>query len=188
VLLPPPFFPEYLQEDLREFFLQFAAQLGGGIDVYVRNNGGPNPLCRTTVLDLLRTGRFTGIADRDVLHNDATAISCDDANFPASRRAGIPADLLEAACAVPELAAALNRAAGAKRADDSPVEAAWSEFAGWVSRFPRPALVKAALSVRGLKTGACAVPLTAEKQRDLDRFAEWFRAWLPGVKRLCANA
>ena len=49
-------------------------------------------------------------------------------------------------------------------------------------------LLEISTGLRGLKVGPLAVPLSPRKQRELDEFREWFRGWLPAVKRLCAGA
>ena len=63
----------------------------------------------------------------------------------------------------------------------------FQEFLGWAGRFPPPLVVKVATGLRGLKTGPVTVPLSAAKQKLLDEFRAWFQAWLPAVKRLCAD-
>ena len=54
--------------------------------------------------------------------------------------------------------------------------------------FPEPAAVKLATGLRGLKTGPLIVPLSPQKQKDLDSFRDWFQRWLPAVRKLAANA
>jgi dihydrodipicolinate synthase/N-acetylneuraminate lyase len=57
------------------------------------------------------------------------------------------------------------------------------EFLQWCDGFPVPAAIKTAAAARGLKVGPMAVPLAPGTQRRMDEFAEWFRGWLPGVKK-----
>jgi hypothetical protein len=61
------------------------------------------------------------------------------------------------------------------------------EFQGWTQRFAQPVVLKVAAELRGLKVGPLPVPVSAERQRALDEFREWFRGWLPGVTKLTAN-
>jgi hypothetical protein len=56
-----------------------------------------------------------------------------------------------------------------------------------MGQVPHPIGLKVATGLRGLKTGPLSVPLTAEKQRKLDQFREWFQGWLPNTKKLCAH-
>jgi dihydrodipicolinate synthase/N-acetylneuraminate lyase len=68
------------------------------------------------------------------------------------------------------------------------LDALFQEFLDWLRQFPHPAGLKVATSLRGLKTGPLSMPLTVEKQEKLDRFREWFQAWLPTAKKLYADA
>jgi dihydrodipicolinate synthase/N-acetylneuraminate lyase len=89
VLLPPPHFFRYEQDDIREFYLQFAAHAGTGIPVYIVDTPEfTTAIERETLRDLLATGRFAGLADT----------------------------ISEAACVVPELIVALRGDAAALEA------------------------------------------------------------------------
>jgi len=89
VLLPPPHFFRYEQEDIREFYLQFAAHAGSRLPVYIVDTPEfTTAIEPETLRDLLATGRFAGLADT----------------------------LSEAACAVPELVAVLGGDAAALEA------------------------------------------------------------------------
>jgi dihydrodipicolinate synthase/N-acetylneuraminate lyase len=155
LLLPPPYFFRYEQDDIREFYLQFAAHTASGPPVYIVNTPElTTPIEPDTLRDLLATGYFAGLA--------ADTIS-------------------EAACAVPELIHALRDDAAAR---DGYVQ----EFTNWTRQFPATIALKAALNLRGLKTGPFQVPLTPAKQCKLDEFREWFRGWLARLKKIAAHA
>jgi dihydrodipicolinate synthase/N-acetylneuraminate lyase len=116
----------------------------------------------------------------------ATVLSGDDT---LAARAGGRHLVSAAACAVPELMAALDRAVKAGAQDEiQTLDRALHEFLRWAARFPEPAAVKLATGLRGLKTGPLAVPLAPEKQKELDAFRNWFQGWLPSVRKLSANA
>ena len=94
-----------------------------------------------------------------------------------------------AACAVPELTVALDRALRAgSAADVQALDERLQEFVQWSACFPEPAAVKLATGWRGLKTGPLAVPLSPRKQKDLEAFRDWFQSWLPSVRELSAHA
>jgi hypothetical protein len=57
-----------------------------------------------------------------------------------------------------------------------------------MAQFAQPVILKVAAELRGIKVGPLPVPVSAERQRVLEEFRVWFRNWLPGVKRLSANA
>jgi dihydrodipicolinate synthase/N-acetylneuraminate lyase len=73
-------------------------------------------------------------------------------------------------------------------AESQALDHSLQEFLRWVARFPEPAAVKLATGLRGLKTGPLIVPLSPQKQKDLDSFRDWFQRWLPAVRKLAANA
>ena len=201
VLLPPPFFFSYEPDDLREFYLQFARQIGRDTAVILASSPavcGSLPL--DTVLDLMGTGMFAGIEDshgsveslvrlKEAARGAAfQVLTSNDADLAKARAAGICGAISAVACAVPELAMALDRAIDSGGPDRAAVlDSELQKFLAWADRFPPPTIVKVATGLRGLKTGAIPVPLSPGKQKLLDEFREWFQEWLPGVKRLCAE-
>jgi dihydrodipicolinate synthase/N-acetylneuraminate lyase len=154
LLLPPPHFFRYGQDDIREFYLQFAAHACPGPPVYIVDTPElTSPIEPATLSGLLATGHFAGLAD----------------------------NISEAACAVPELPNIL-------RVDAAALDGYVQEFTRWTREFPATVALKAALNLRGLKTGPFHVPLTPAKQCKLDEFREWFQGWLTRVKKIAAHA
>ena len=162
LLLPPPYFFRYDQDDIREFYLQFAAHTGPTPPVYIVDTPELTTAIEPcTLRDLLATGCFAGLAD----------------------------NISEAACAVPELSHAFRGdAAGTLRGDAAALDGYVKEFTHWTRQFPATIALKAALNLRGLKTGPFHVPLTPAKQCRLDEFREWFQGWLARVKKIAAHA
>jgi 4-hydroxy-tetrahydrodipicolinate synthase len=191
VFLPPPHFFPYAQEEIREFYLQFACQMGGGIPAYVANTPAvTSEIAAETAHDLLATGQFAGIEDPACNAAFFSAfpvayLSGDDANLVESRRSGAHGVLSSAACAVPELVVALDAALhNGNQECTARLESMFREFLSWGGQFPFPVLVKVAASLRGVKLGAQSVPLSPGRQRKLETFREWFQGWLPALKRL----
>jgi dihydrodipicolinate synthase/N-acetylneuraminate lyase len=191
LVVPPPYFFRYDQDDLRTYFRQFAAELGSDPPILIYRSGG---LAAETVVELWDTGRFGGVidpsGDLDAVHGMRAAgvpvLTADDATAARLGRCGI---VSTAACAVPELPAALYRAIRAgQEAAMAELDHALQEFVRWSARFPEPTAVRLATSLRGLKTGSLAMPLSAEKQKDLDAFRDWFQRWLPAVRKMAAGA
>jgi 4-hydroxy-tetrahydrodipicolinate synthase len=191
VFLPPPHFFPYPQEEIREFYLHFARQLGRGIPAYLANTPKfTSAISPETARELLATGHFAGIEDPNAsaalfAEFPIVYLSGDDVNLAASRRTGAHGLLSSAACAVPELVVALDRAIH----DGSPdraahLESMLGEFLHWMEQFPIPVLVKVAAGLRGYKLGAQSVPLSPGRQHKLDAFREWFQGWVPALKRL----
>lgn len=162
VLLPPPHGFAYGQDDIREFYLQFAAHAEGDTPIYLMDSPG---LCTAiepaTAQELIASGGFAGV--------------CGFLN--------------ETACAVPELCVGHHEALAAGRSEHAiRIATMLDEFTAWVGEFPTPVAIKTAVALRGIKTGPLPVPLTPEKQRRLEQFREWFTAWLPAAKKLHAHA
>lgn len=147
LLVPPPHGFAYGQDDVREFYLQFDRHAEDMPPIYLMDSPDLcTPFDPAMVCEIVKSGSFAGVADF----------------------------LNEAACAVPEVAAAGDAAT-------------MRDFEAWMREFPGPAAVKTALEVRGIHTGPLAVPLSPEKQRRLDSFRSWFRVCC-AKSRLSAHA
>jgi 4-hydroxy-tetrahydrodipicolinate synthase len=197
LLLMPPYFFRYTQEDIREFYLRFAAEMGSQTRIFLYNIPFfTNELASETAAELLATGLFAGIKDSSGrmeyfermaaarASKPFTLLVGNDVIFTKARTAGADGVISGVACAVPELMLGLDRAIcagdGAKIAR---LEARLQEFIRWLDRMPVPLGVKAATEARGVTVGPPAVPLSAGSRRALDEFKEWFQGWLPEVKK-----
>lgn len=201
LLLPPPFFFRYDPDDVLEFYLRFAEQLGRGVEVFLSNTPALTSSIPVEIsLALLQAGLFTGIVDSSgsmesfaCLQASASKygfrlLSGSDAILTSARCAGSGA-VSAAACVAPELMMALDRAIKAKNQKEiERLDAVLREFLTWVDRFPQPTIVKVATGLRGLKTGPRPIPLSPDKESLLAEFREWFQGWLPAVKKMSANA
>ncbi len=191
VILPPPLLLPYSQEVLREYYTEFASQLDGTPDIYVSGSGlGASPLHLDTALCLMQNPRIAGIVDSGVIEEDLHALDSARARYPFrllmenDRLLGTitgAGAISACACAVPELAAAVFRGAPTAAAH------AFLEFVAWSETLPPTIAVKVATGLRGVQTGAFAVPMPPRLQSELDRFRAWFQDWLPAVKRLFEN-
>ena len=197
LLLMPPYFFRYSQPEVREFYLEFIRQLGRSAPVLLYNI----PFFTTgiafkTAAELLSTGQFAGIKDSSGDLENFTRLNAlrpqqpftllvgNDGVFVRARQAGADGVVSGVASAVPELLVGLDSAV--QKGDTARLEllsACLDEFLQWCDSFPVPAAIKVAAAARGLKVGPMAVPVAPETQHRLDEFAEWFRAWLPGVKK-----
>ncbi len=194
LLLPPPYFYPLDQDDLREFYLQFARRLGTGSPALVVNTPPLTPpIDIATMRDILDSGHYAGVVDVDFAAASGLAttfISADDGNSFAARMAGASGAISDVACIAPELVAAMERALCAgdhERARALDVEMA--RVAEWLAEFPRPAGLKAAANLRKLKTGAeTASPLTEAKQARMTEFQRWFPEWLADAQKLAGRS
>jgi dihydrodipicolinate synthase/N-acetylneuraminate lyase len=185
VFLPPPHFFPYMQEEIREFYVQFACQLGGGIPAYLANTPDvTSEITLETAHELLATGQFAGIEDPAVNASffaslPVSYLSGDDR--PAESRRGAHGVLSSVA---------RSRTGGMTprcTTETGIMRLIWDRCLtnfSWGGQFPFPVLVKVAASLRGFKPGAQSVPLSPGRQHKLDAFREWFQGWLPALKRL----
>jgi dihydrodipicolinate synthase/N-acetylneuraminate lyase len=80
---------------------------------------------------------------------------------------------------MPELLLGLDRAiARQDEGETARLDARLHEFLERIEPFPTPVAIKAALAVRGMKSGPPPVPLARETQAALDEFRDWLRGWL----------
>jgi len=184
LMLMPPYGFRYRQEAIRAFFLASAAAIGDAAPIYIHDVPEfTNELEPSTAAGLLATGLFAGgIASGPPF----TLLAGREDFYPQARGAGAQGVVSAVACAVPELMVALERAL---KVDHPPrverLQVILGEFLEWLAMFPAPAVIKEAVRQRNLKAGVFGVPLGPEQQHKMDEFREWFRAWLPGVRREC---
>jgi 4-hydroxy-tetrahydrodipicolinate synthase len=193
LLLPPPHFYSYRQEDVRDFYLQFAAQVPRSAAIYISNTPSvTTPVDAAIALELLASGRFAGIEDPEAngifAGQKFTWLVNNDGNALRACSGGANGMVSTTANVAPELMRSLNCALRTgNRPEAERLDAMLQNFLGWTHRFAQPMVLKVAAELRGLKVGGSPVPVSAERQRVLDEFREWFRGWLPTVKKLTAN-
>jgi dihydrodipicolinate synthase/N-acetylneuraminate lyase len=108
--------------------------------------------------------------------------------FTRARSAGADGGVSGVACAIPELMLSLDGAIQAGAADKvQRLERRLQEFIEWLDRFPTPVGTREAAAARGLKVGPLAVPLSPEKQREMEVFRGWFGEWLPEMLNDCGQ-
>lgn len=200
LLLMPPYFFRYSQDDIREFYLRFAEQMAAHARIFLYNIPFfTNPLECPTAIELLGSGHFAGIKDSsgrmDYFEGLAAAraqqpftlLVGNNVIFAPARGAGADGVVSGVASAVPELLLGLDRAICA--GDNGKIallEGRLHEFIHWLDRLPVPLGIKAATQLRGLQVGPPAVPLSPGSQRALEEFQEWFPGWLTEVKKEAA--
>ena len=202
LLVMPPYFFRYQQDEVKEFYLEFARQVGTSTPIYLYNIPFfTNEIACQTALELLSTGLFAGIKDscgqwdyfaelkQQRAKKPFTLLIGNDVIFTRARSAGADGVISGVACAVPELMLGLDRAIVAGNAPKvDQLEARLREFIVWLNEFPTPVGVKEATSARGLNIGPPATPLGPAKRRKLAEFHEWLKTWLPVVQREAADA
>jgi len=202
LLLMPPYFFRYSQDEIHEFYLQFAAAMGGAAPILLYNIPAfSNEISIDTATALLATGLFAGIKDSGGQYGyferllavskekPFTMLIGNDRIYSRARQAGAHGIVSGVACAAPELLVALEDAiANNLTVKLERLDARLHEFIEWHDKFPTPVVIKTAAGERGLKIGPLASPLSPASQKLLDQFREWFRAWLPAVRKEAASA
>jgi len=192
LLVMPPYFFRYGQPEIREFYLRFAEEIGHAAPLYLYNIPVfTSAIAAETAMELLSSGHFSGIKDSSgdweyferllghAQEHAFTLLVGHDSIFARARVAGADGIISGVACAVPELLLALDRAIQEQAAPEiERLDARLRDFVQRIERFPTPVGIKAALSVRGIKTGHLATPLGRETRAALDEFREWFRGWM----------
>ncbi len=199
LLLMPPYYFRYSQEQVERFYLNFIEEAPARTPVLLYNIPFfTTPLEPATACRLLATGRFAGIKDSSGEWDYFSLLAeqrartpflhliGNDVIFTRGRKAGAHGVVSGVACAVPELMLALDCAI---QAGDEPkttlLEGRLQEFNERIDALPAPVGVREAVRLRGLKVGPHAIPSGPEEQRSLAEFDEWFPAWLTDVKKEC---
>jgi len=196
LLVMPPYFFRYSQEDVREFFVCFA---DGAPELPVFLYNIPlftNEISSDTASDLLRSGRYAGIKDSSGsldyfarmkalrAHHPFTLLVGDDKLFTECRLQGADGVVSGVAGVLPELLMAIERAIqGGAIHRAQALDRRLREFIAWLERFPAPYGIKLALAGRGLPVGPEAVPPSPARRRLAELFTAWFQDWLPGLLR-----
>ena len=192
LLVPPPHFYRYDQDDILAFYREFADDVWSDTPLFLYETGATSAIAPETADELLQDGRFAGLvyaggdADSFEAFGSGAGILGDDAVLVRDGAAGV---ISGAACAAPEVVVGLHRALHAAEAGNAECwRGRLAELLDWAVRFPQPTAWKAATEVRGLKVGTIGAALSPRKQRELEDFREWFRAWFPQMRKRTANA
>jgi len=197
VLLLPPHFFRYSQQEIRAFYLQFAEDMEAETPILLYNvPEHAGAIHVDTAIELLSTGRFAGIKDSSGHLDDLLRLRAvrervpfrllvgNDRILAPAREAGADGAVSGVASAAPELVCGLDRAVRNGQVElRQRLEARLHEFLAWVDRFPTPVAIREGARARGIKTGPHAVPLGDTGQRHLEEFREWFPGWWRSVEQ-----
>jgi len=141
-----------------------------------------NPIELATSLELLRSGAFAGIKDsggkwddfvtlqQTAAQRDLAVLIGNDAIWGWAAKAGAAGVVSGVASALPDLMAAVGRAARVG-ADTAALDAHVQEFIDRILQFPIPIGIREAAALRGISVGPHASPLGAEGETRLDEFS-----------------
>ncbi|MBV8864545.1 MAG: dihydrodipicolinate synthase family protein [Acidobacteriaceae bacterium] len=199
LLLAPPHFYRYGDNQLVEFYLQFNELVGQDSPVYLYNL--PmflSPISPELAARLLHTGAFTGIKDSSgesgyfsslrALHPETSFqfLVGSESVYLQARSAGAEGAVSGVAAAIPELIIALDRAIkGGEQQVAQHLDKRLHEFLRYVDKFSASVAIRQAAVVRGWQLNHLAVPFDADTAAEVVDFHAWFRGWLAEVLPEC---
>jgi dihydrodipicolinate synthase/N-acetylneuraminate lyase len=197
VMLTPPFFYTYSDDQIFEFYQQFLNQAGHELPVYLYNLPMYlNPISPPLAARLLGTGQFAGIKDssgdwnsfeslRLVRQKTQFQLLLGNESLYLQGRAIAEGAISGVAAAIPELMIALERALGFDNERAERLNQRLLEFLDWINKFPAGVVIKRAAAARGWNINHLAVPLDQRTAADLGMFQSWFGQWFPAVLAEC---
>src|ERR1019366_1033064 len=188
LMIMPPWFFDYRQREIEEFYMQFARETGDAVPILIHNEPRHTSKLEIDLMcKLLDSGLFAGISDSsgdwtvfqqliEMKHERSFALfNGDDRTAAQSLGAGADGVISSAACALPELVTSLGRAISAGNpALRETLNARLLEFVAWADKFPVPVAVKRAVELRGQKSSPPLTPLAPETAQVLAEFSAWF--------------
>jgi dihydrodipicolinate synthase/N-acetylneuraminate lyase len=189
LLLPPCFYP-YHEEQLTEFYLSFRKSVAAEMPAYLYNH----PFCGNRISErmarqLLASGQFTGLIDaggtllESPIEPGRVWLAGDRVYLDACRR-GAAGCVSPVAAALPELLVALDRAIRSQSESRAGLLNSYlQEFLARSERLPPLAGIMVTAAARGWKLTDPPVPLNTCTRHARDQFLEWVRGWLPALNR-----
>jgi 4-hydroxy-tetrahydrodipicolinate synthase len=202
LLLMPPYFYRYSDEQIATFYAAFAKEFAGKTALYLYNLPMyTSPIPPATAEELLRSGDFVGIKDSTVdwasfeqltkLRGsvDFSLMVGNEVLYLRGRMAGADGIVSGVAAALPELLVAMDRAIRAEDLDRARrLNARLEEFLVYVNKFPATAAIKQTANVRGWQSGDLVLPLAEGMKHEFTEFERWLDKWLPEVLAECTEA
>jgi 4-hydroxy-tetrahydrodipicolinate synthase len=192
VLLMPPYFYRYPEDQIFHFYERFV-QESEGTPIYLHDSPlSANPMSQELICRLLNTGAFAGVLREQgtvetLFEAHSVALLAGDEALVAGAEftTGIVSSI---AAALPELPVALYRASVGRELEHArELRSAFEELLSQVGAFPAVVALKRAAIARGWMNQPIAVPPDTAMQARLQVFEEWFKGWLPGVLSKCAT-
>ncbi|MBV9156131.1 MAG: dihydrodipicolinate synthase family protein [Acidobacteriaceae bacterium] len=202
LLLMPPYFYRYTDDQVFAFYEQFVKLTGKSAAVYLYNLPFfTHPISASLAERLLGSGVFAGIKDSsgewgmfEALRGIRDAVPFKllighESIYLRGRLAGADGIISGVAAAVPELLVAIDRAIRASDlARGEQLNIRLREFVKQIENFPATVGIKQAAGARGWKVNHFALPFDRDTATELSVFQEWFRGWLPAVLSECRDS
>ncbi len=200
VLLMPPYYYQYTDNQLRSFFHHFVKEVDKETPRYLYNIPScTSPISPELACELLQSEAFTGIKDSSLNPSLFSALVALRARHPfrflmgheawhlKGREAGADGVVSGVSAALPELPVAIDRAIrNGKLGQAEVLHARMAELLVWLDKFPGTVAIKQCAAHRGWPLGHFAFPFDEQTDRELTVFRNWLDDWLPVVLAECA--
>lgn len=202
LLLMPPYFYRYNDNQLFAFYSEFEHRAGGKIPIYLYNLPFfTNPVGPQLAERLLSSGTYAGIKDssgerdmfqslRNLRRRQTFALLVgSESLYLEARMNGADGIVSGVAAAAPELIVAIDRAVISNEVDRATrLNGRLNEFIEWINKFPATVGIKQAAVARGWNLNHFAFPFDDGTKTEIEAFQRWLGFWLPSVLSECASA
>lgn len=202
LLVLPPYFYRYRQDDIYEFYMRFRSEVAEDVPVYLYNLPfSTNEISPPLAARLLGTGRFAGMNDASgdwdffdsLLQLERQAevrlLIGNEKLYLRGRKRGAAGCISGIAAALPELTVAMERALRSQSDErTNQLDGYLQEFINWIERLPPTLGIKNTAVARGWKFSHSALPLSPATRAELDEFCKWVHDWMPAVLKECGRA
>lgn len=202
VLLMPPYFYRYSDDQIFSFYKSFVAIAAGKTRTYLYNLPFfTNPISADLGVRLLGSGWFAGIKDSsgdwalfETLKNlrekvPFTLLMGSEPLYLRGRLAGANGIVSGVAAAMPELLVAIERAISTNDVTAAQrLDGRLQEFVQWTEKFPATIAIKQTAVARGWKLDHNAFTFDEGTIAHLNQFREWIQSWIPAVLAECRQA
>lgn len=199
LLLMPPYFYRYTDDEIEHFYTKFAGALEESIPVYLYNLPSfTNPISTGVASRLLADGQFAGIKDSSGdwemfrtlnqlrEHRQFRLLVGNETIYLKGLMEGADGIVSGIAAACPELIVAIHRAVKTQQLERArSLNQSLETFLAWITKFPAGVGLKQAALSRGWGTDQMAIPLPPSDVQLLNEFVEWLKQWMPEVLREC---
>ncbi len=201
LMLMPPYFYRYGQEDIYSFYQSAFSAIGKETPIYLYNLPQfTNPISADLARTLLALPPIAGIKDSSGdlpllgalkalrLERSFSLLIGNEKVYVQERASGADGVVSGVAAALPELMVALERALTTKDSDRAhALGTRLEEFLYWLDQFPATIAIKQTAVFRGWIKSDVAFPLSGATQAGLADFQNWLGTWLPQLLRECSG-
>lgn len=200
LLVPPPFFFCYSQEDVEHFFREVVRRLPLPCLIYNLPSFTAAVAPATSVRLLTAPRGLAGIKDSSgdvrVLadfarlkeEHELSLMVGNDSLVLQALDSGWDGTITGLGNVCPELMVLLYAAVRSRRPSVAKrCQAEWDQVIEWVKRLPFPWTIRCAMEVRGIPCGPHALPPAPGRRQTMREFCRWYEAWLDATRSWVAS-